>query len=531
MLKILSMHRMQSMDLPELDHWLQEDEVPPFKFLKSFLDAQYDPAVALHSSGSTGNPKPLTWTHGLLAAADAFRLIPSLGGPQCIGSHWEAQRVFTLFPWFHGCGLIFYLPMAIYNGFTPVLPCSQRDNKPGTLKAAIEHGGVTAAFLAPSTLIEIAKDVPSFSLLERLEHITYTGGILPLDVGETLSRRTRLMGCWGSTEAGLLPTEVPEAEDWPCYKFSPFLGSYFRHFKDDLYEHVIVRTHLLQGFQGVFFTFPGAHEYSMRDLYRKHPTKDNLWLPNGRVDDVITFSDARKLNPLLIEAEIQAHPSIDVAMICGQGRAQPALLLQPRTHQSTDPVGVDFIENIWPFIQDVNRHSPLTGQLTKSLTLLTDPEKPVAKAAGKDTILRKRTIDSYGVEIDQLYQAASFSSLADPLPSEIACSAPNGTHDAPAQKISTINQDSMQAERAADLPPEHLLEQPNGSDMVHGGDVEFGLQATESHRDSSTLNFISRTTTHSSQDCLCTAQSRHMSIASRLSYDDDLWRLVFAVSQ
>ena len=531
MLEVLSMPHLRNLDLPELDYWLQEGEVPHYEFSKSFLDAQYDPVVVLHSSGSTGNPKALMWTHGLLAATDAFRLIPSLGGSQCIGSHWEEKRVFTLFPWYHAIGLIFYLPLAIYNGFTPVLPYSQRDNKPSTLKIAIEFGGVNAAFLAPSTLIELSKDVTFFPLLERLDHITYGGSILPLDAGEILSKRTRLMGCWGSTEAGILPTEVTGAEDWAYHKFSPFLGSHFRHFEDDLYEHVIVQTHLLQGFQGVFFTFPEVHEWPTRDLFRKHPTKKNLWLPSGRVDDVITFTDVRKLNPLLIEVEIQAHPCIDAAMICGQGRAQPALLLQPGVHKTSYQGGVDFVEEIWPFIQDVNRRSPLTGQLTKSLILLTSPEKPIAKAAGKNTILRKRTTDSYEVELDQLYQTAFLNSSVDALPTQIAHLSPNDRHDLPIQKTAIINQNDQAAGRITGLPLEHPQEQTEDMETIRIAEVELSSKETGSHKPAEALDALSRNAEYALADCPLIAGGNQNNVACGPLDDDDIWRLIYAVSQ
>jgi acyl-CoA synthetase (AMP-forming)/AMP-acid ligase II len=52
-----------------LDDWIAS-YIEPFPFTKGYEEAKDDPIIVLHSSGSTGNPKPITNTHAFFAATE-----------------------------------------------------------------------------------------------------------------------------------------------------------------------------------------------------------------------------------------------------------------------------------------------------------------------------------------------------------------------------------------------------------------------------------------------------------------------------
>lgn len=52
--------------------WFPEEELEPFPYEKSFEEAEWDPLVVLHSSGTTGLPKPIVVRQGMLAIGDKF---------------------------------------------------------------------------------------------------------------------------------------------------------------------------------------------------------------------------------------------------------------------------------------------------------------------------------------------------------------------------------------------------------------------------------------------------------------------------
>ena len=402
---ILSKRAMRVLPLPDVGFWLQDLEVPIYRYNKSYSEACHDPFVVLHSSGSTGVPKVLVLTNGTVAAVDSYQIIPSLGGNPWHGLHWKGKRVFQSLPWFFAAGLFFSLTSAIYNDFIPVIVPEAPKITPELANGVHVHGNVEAGLFAPTTLVEIAKVPAYIENLQLLKFVTYGGGPLSCESARLICAKTRVSAAYGSTEAGYLPTEMSEPEDWNYFKFSPQLGHRFHDFGDGLFELVIHRSTELKLFQGIFYTFPDLQEYSMRDLFLKHPTKEGWWRHCGRSDDILVFSDARKLNPVVMEAEIELHPSIRSATICGHGKAQPAMLIEPTTYPKNQEEKKRLIEDIWATIFPVVEKGPASGKIIKELVIITPAEKPVPRSAGKDTIMRRKMADLYQEEIDQAYDA------------------------------------------------------------------------------------------------------------------------------
>ncbi|KAF6237373.1 hypothetical protein HO173_004263 [Letharia columbiana] len=222
-------------------------------------------------------------------------------------------------------------------------------------------------------------------------------------MGNASNARTRLFGTFASTETGILPGEMPPAEDWGYYRYNKRLGRSFRHFAGDMYELVHTRDEAIEPFQGVFYSLPNVDSYSM---HIPHPAREGWWRSAGRVDDVVIFADAKKLNPIPYEAVIEEHPAVATALICGTGCTRPAVLLQPRQWPQNDEGENWLLEGIWSSFKRANEAGPVYGRLTKELVILTKKEKPMARAGGKDTVQRKRSIELYEKEIELAYQHA-----------------------------------------------------------------------------------------------------------------------------
>ena len=397
--------------LPELDYFLDDSPVPPYSYNKTYAEACRDPFVVMHSSGTTGVPKILVLKQGTMAVHDAYQHIPSLGGEPWYGSRWTNKRVFTSFPWVHGGG-VFMLASAIYNSFTSVTandwPIS------GSLANAVfTHGNVQSMWVSPSVLLDVARNPIYLENLKRLESVSFAGGILPPHIGDAIAKRTYIFGTFASSETGILPGIFPAPEDWTYYNYSPFLGHKFRHFANDLYELVLTRDPKLAPFQGVFYTFLDLQEYSMRDLYIRHPTKPDWWRSSGRVDDVVVFSDAKKLNPIPYESVIEAHKAVHDVLICGTGRTRPAVLIQPVAGKfpKTEQERGTLLDDIWPYIDRANEAGPVFGRLIRELVVFVKEDKLMARAGGKDTVQRKKSIELYEDEIEEAYQKAEDKGL------------------------------------------------------------------------------------------------------------------------
>ncbi|KAJ8133450.1 hypothetical protein O1611_g163 [Lasiodiplodia mahajangana] len=410
--EILAARPMRTLEIPGLRHWLDDvTDVPLFPYTKSFAEAKSDPFVLLHTSGSTGLPKPITLTHGTIAPMDAFTALPSLGHQPTFPALCAGTRVYLGVPFFHSAGLCLFLPGCIFSGFTAVVgpfPPS------GVVANGVHvYGNVQHSVLTPFTLIDLAKDPDQVKNLSRLKHLVFGGGLLPKELGDLLSSHTRLLNCIGSTECGVFPIQLCDPEDWAYLKVSRVLGQEYRHISGDLYEQVIVRNKSLEPYQGVFSTFPGIEEWYMKDVYQKHPYKEDVWLYKGRSDDIIVFSNGEKLNPYDMESMILENPIITGVLVTGFGRFQSSLLVETSQPPADDAQRDELIKTIWPSVQAANRECPSYARVHSNMIIFTSGDKPMLRAS-KGTVQRQMTIDLYKAELDALYTTGETSVIDNP---------------------------------------------------------------------------------------------------------------------
>ena len=275
-----------------------------------------------------------------------------------------------------------------------------------TAIALIRLTQVTLAILPPSILDEISRRPPLLETLASLNYVLTGGGALPKPAGDAIISKTKILNILGTTELGTFSQIEVEQEDWSYIHFGPNAGVEFRHHSGDEYELVVIREEKLRPFQPVFELFPDLPEFLSKDLFSKHPTKPDLWLYQGRSDDVITFLNGEKTNPISMEGSISSHPDIRSALVIGQGRFEASLLVEPC---QSEPLSINdraqFIERLWPVIQKANSHCPAHARVSKSHVVFTMPEKPMSRA-DKGTVQRRLTIEKYSAELDALYADA-----------------------------------------------------------------------------------------------------------------------------
>ena len=310
------------------------------------------------------------------------------------------------------------LAKPLYHGLVPVLAPSNIPVNAELVDVMHRLDLVECSVAAPSILQEIAK-IPSYlKSIQSLDAIVYGGGPLPKEAGDTISSVTKLYNIMGCSEMSAVVTEIVDQKDWEYLRFSPMTGSELRHHSEGLWELCFVRQPALDLYQGIFSTFPELQEYRTNDLYSKHPTTPNLWRYSGRADDVITLTNGEKLNPTAMEDRISGHPDIKSALVVGQARFQTALLIEARTSLVTEYDKEKLKDSLWPTIEQLNKDCPAHGRLSRDLIIFTDPMKPFQRA-GKGTIQRRMTVDSYESEINAIYDAAE------------SCGTPKGKYTGP----------------------------------------------------------------------------------------------------
>ena len=208
----------------------------------------------------------------------------------------------------------------------------------------------------------------------------------------------------GSSETGWFPLLHKGSEDWIYFHFDPRMkGVEFREVSPGLYEQFFTHHGSTDPFHWSFYTFPDRSEFSMKDVYSKHPSKPDLWFYEGRSDDVIVLSNGEKFNPNDMEATLRSCPGVFGALIVGQGRFEVAAVLELKGNTAdTEEARKRVLEDLSPYVTKANESAPAYARIGLDHFLFTKPSKPMLRT-DKGTVKRRATNQAYEKEIDELY--------------------------------------------------------------------------------------------------------------------------------
>ena len=271
----------------------------------------------------------------------------------------------------------------------------------------MKHYELRALFCPPSIFEQLILEPQGLEQARRLDFLFYAGGPLSPRTGDLLSSVTDVCQFFGSTETGSISALVPLREDWASLEWHPSCGVDMQPRGDDTYEMVFHKDPQLEGIRSLSCNFPDVEEWHTRDLFRRHPTKPNLWQFHGRTDDIIVLSNGEKFNPSPSEAIIAGHHLLSGAVIVGLARFQPALLVEVKEDLELSPNAV--IESIWPTVQQANAQAPGHGRIIRSMIMVSVTKR--FERASKGTVIRKLTAEKFNSEIERLYSEDHSESL------------------------------------------------------------------------------------------------------------------------
>jgi hypothetical protein len=464
---------MTKVPLASLDSFLDErdsESVKDYPFRWTFDEVKEKTSTILHTSGSTGIPKPVYVSHGVFASQDAQQMIPYEGGKPTWVDLVRGQRVFIGLPLFHAACLT-QLGLSVFvDDYVIVLPPAGPMNV-DVVDGVFTHGNVTGALIAPSLIVDVYKTQEILAnMVQRLRFLAYVGGTVSKAIGDDLCSKLHLITNFGSTETLSPPLEVlDDRRDWEYLSYSPCYGYEMRPVGDGLRELVIVRDPSYAQYQGVFSTFPKLKEYSTSDLYEPHPSKEGLWRFKMRNDDIICFNNAEKLNPITMEATITGHPKVQSVVIGGHGQFQSCLLLEPKVFPRTTDEAARLLDDVWRAVKDANKDCPAHGRLMRNFIMLSDPERPLPRA-GKDTVQRSAVFTLYAREFLAIYNVPDGE---DPLFVSTGGKLPAAVPDADAEATSAKS--SARAASTASLITTALTgetRQVNGDSLIPVSQIE-----------------------------------------------------------
>ncbi|OAX81574.1 hypothetical protein ACJ72_04086 [Emergomyces africanus] len=395
-------YNIQAWTVPELWVVFNNEEVSPYAAKKQGPEGAEDRVAAIiHSSGTTGLPKPVPLTHGYVAAQKSIQSLPTPPGraSSLFSVCEKGKLVFVMSPFFHFMGLLTLI--ASISSETPFVLSPEKPMTAELLATVVRETEATSASLPPSAIEELYASQLGRETLSKFHFIAFGGAPLSPDIGDKLCKLTHVQTVLGSSECGLIASlKAGEREDWGYFDWNPFYMVDMQAQRDGTFELVIPKQET-RDFHGIFHTYPNIQEYRTGDLFTPHARKPGLWKYVGRGDDVIVLSNGEKFNPTSMEMIIQGHPLVSKAVVIGEGRFQASLLCELDWNNWKGDES-KFIEEIWPTVQKANEDAPGHARLMKSKIGLSSPSKPF-KTTPKGTIQRRIVMADYNDEIHALY--------------------------------------------------------------------------------------------------------------------------------
>lgn len=203
--------------VPSLEDIIDPAPVAHYPYTRTFEEAHADPFVVLHSSGTTGLPKPIVSPMDGPCGFDGFNTVPPLDGRELLYSQFvrTCPRHMSAFPFFHSAGIILGLLISVYYGATVVFSHSGRQLSADVIDEIIDHGNISGLMTVPSLLDEMTKDDASLERLSKLNMVLAGAGEFrypsfdtrPSDI-EIKARSHRLLLAWPPRKHTLLLSQA-----------------------------------------------------------------------------------------------------------------------------------------------------------------------------------------------------------------------------------------------------------------------------------------------------------------------------------
>ncbi|OQD84953.1 hypothetical protein PENANT_c011G11440 [Penicillium antarcticum] len=346
----------------------------------------------IHSSGSTGHPKPIYQTHSgaLRNYANNFGLRGFITLPL-----FHAHGISCLFRAIHSQKLIY-----MYNADLPLTA----SHLMATLQ---EHQEIQVLYAVPYALKLLSESEDGLRVLSRLELVMFGGSSCPKPIGDTLVQNgVRLVSHYGTTETGQLMTSFRDRSDldWDYVRPGPSLLPYLRWEEQSagIYELCV-----LEGWPSKVASNRPDNSYATKDLFEKHPTTPNAWRYYARLDDTLVLENGEKANPLVIEGVARNNPNVAEAIAFGANKPRLGMFIVPAENSSTQQEQ-DLVDLIFPAIEQCNAESPAYAYMSRDMIHFL-PTDAVYRKTDKGTVIRSAFYRDYQSQIDQIYDVEEAS--------------------------------------------------------------------------------------------------------------------------
>ena len=143
------------------------------------------------------------------------------------------------------------------------------------------------------------------------------------------------------------------------------------------------------------------NSFRTRDLFAPHPTIPDAWKYLGRLDDRVTLMNGEKVLPLPIEGRVREEEIVREAIVFGVGKAVAGIFVF-RSAKASGYSDTEFIERIWPAIEDANSRAEAFSQIPKEM-VVPFPVNTEYPRTDKSTFIRAQVYKQFHNEIEEAY--------------------------------------------------------------------------------------------------------------------------------
>lgn len=261
---------------------------------------------------------------------------------------------------------------------------------------------VNVGCLIPDHIRTIVNHPDGLDLIKSLDVLNFVGAPLNEQLGNSLLDVTRVQNLMGSTDVGMydyLADEDPA--NWNALKLNLNGQWSMEPFQGDLHELILKKDPARM--HSIFFLRPELDVYRTADLFRRHSKRDDLWIPSGRADDFVKLQSMTKFFALDIEHMITDHPAVRRAVVGGDDKPHPFVILEPAADAKYASPR-EALAAMWPAVEKANESITFDdAKLTKQYAVVTTRDNPL-RSTQKGTTERRKAMVEYAEAIEALYQ-------------------------------------------------------------------------------------------------------------------------------
>ncbi|KAF7910096.1 uncharacterized protein EAE98_012239 [Botrytis deweyae] len=380
------------------------------------------PAYNHHTSGTSGLPKPVPYTHhvacGVLPILDgrgtlSFTTTPLYTGgiADCLRA-WTSLSTICLAP----DGQHPLTSETIINCFSQI-----KEKYESSIRRLHEFGTrhrsksltrrlsnqlpKSIYFSCVPTIAQMLSTTSrGLEFLRTMDIVGVGGASLPEEDGKLLiSEGINLVSRYGSAECSFLLSthrDYKTDKEWQYFRAPEGVNSLkFEPLNDgsNRFELVVMSD---------WPQFPKANRedgcFATSDLFEPHPSIKNAWKHVGRGDAQITLSTGKKFDPIYTEEALKRFPDIKDAFVFGNGQMYPGVIIIKSQNATSNFSDDEFRDIIWPYVEDVNEMVPPHAKIYKDMLVL-KPHTDFLEKTAKGTTKRQSANMHYDSDIKSAY--------------------------------------------------------------------------------------------------------------------------------